>query len=350
MIVHQFLSGAGPYDAVSNEALAYRDLFDEWGWGGADWTAEAAPGTDGRLRPLHDFAGAGPGDLLLIRYSAYAPMLRELLELPNRKVLKYHNITPAKWFWAFEPGAGVQCAVGRRQLPEFASGVELAAADSSYNAAELRAAGAPATVVLPILFDRARLGDPRPDAPARPARPTTLLFVGRIVPSKRQDELIRTVALLRRNAEPDARLVLVGNALNPTYRAHLQAFADELAPGSVEIVSGASPAALAQRYREATVFVCLSEHEGFCVPVLEAYHHGVPVVARPSGGLPETAGDGTLLVGDRDLAVVAELVALAARDEGLRSDLHARAQRRLDELSFDRTAARVRAALEPLGG
>jgi L-malate glycosyltransferase len=116
----------------------------------------------------------------------------------------------------------------------------------------------------------------------------------------------------------------------------------------VEFARGLSAAELGDRYRAAHVFCCLSEHEGFCIPVLEALHFGVPVVTRPSGAIPEIAGDAALYVEDRDPAVVAELIALAAADGELRGELRRRAAARLAELAPARTEAKVRTVLEAL--
>ena len=353
MNVHQLLSGAGPHDAVTQQALAYRSLFDRWGWGGTDLEAAIDPRLDGRVRLL-EHLGPAPGDVLLFHYSAYAPRLRDALELPQRKLLVSHNITPARWLWAYDAGSAVQCAVGRSQLGRFARAVDLATGVSAYNAAELAAAGARATGVLPILFDREALGAPgwSGAAAARGAGegpqhgPPAILFVGRLTPHKRQDEVIRAFALYRRLHAPDARLVLVGSPQPLGFDDRLRELAAELAPGAVRIEGGLAPAELWARYREADAFLCLSEHEGFCIPLLEALHFGVPVIARPAGGVPEVAGDAALLVEDRDPAVIAELLALAVGDAGLRATLRERGERRLEAFAFERTAERIRAAVE----
>ena len=112
------------------------------------------------------------------------------------------------------------------------------------------------------------------------------------------------------------------------------------------IEAGLSHEQLADRYRAADAFLCLSEHEGFCIPLLEAFHFGVPVIARPVGGVPEVAGDAALLTDDRDPAVIAELLSLAVGDASLRAELRARGERRLDDYGYDRTAHRIRAAVE----
>ncbi len=333
-VVHQVLSGAGPYDAVTRQALAWRAVFSEWGWGGEDW----APFIDPRVgRSVRDLRGLTPrdGEVLLLHYSAYAPRLRALLDGPGRRILLSHNVTPARWYWDHEPQVALQCALGRRQLPEFAERCDAVAGVSAFNASELGT-----DRVVPLLLDL-------PAAPPgdEAAGPPTVLFVGRLAPHKRQDEVIRAFALLRRHRLADARLVLVGEPLHEAYAAALRGLADQLAPGAVSFERSLDDAALAARYRSAHAFLCLSEHEGFCVPLLEAFAHGVPVVARPRGAITETAGDAALLL-DGTLDAMAELVHLAVTDGELRSTLRERGRARLGAYAPERARAAMRELVE----
>lgn len=334
MRVHQVLSGAGPYDAVTRQALAWRERFSAWGWGGEDWAPFIDPraGLGRRVRDLRGL-DAQAGDTVLLHYSAYAPRLSAVLDGPGRKVLLSHNVTPARWFWDHEPQVAVQCALGRRQLPEFAARCDAVAGVSAFNAAELGT-----DRVVPLLVDlRAE------DAP-EPGGPPTVLFVGRLAPHKRQDEVIRAFALLRRHRQGDARLVLVGEPLHERYAEALASLASALAPGAVTFERSLDDAALAARYRAAHAFLCLSEHEGFCLPVLEAFAHGVPVVARPRGALAETCGDAALLL-DGSLDAMAELVHLAITDAELRATLRERGRTRLAAYAPERAEAAMRALL-----
>ena len=341
MRVHQVLSGAGPYDAVTTQAFAFRTLFGAWGWSGRDVAVEIDPRVGSRIAPLRALEAA-PGDILLIHYSAYAPKLRAVLELPNRKLLISHNITPARWFWDHDPQAAVVCALGRKQLPQFAAAADVVAGVSLYNAREMGS-----ETVIPILFDPSELGVPREGDP--PGSPPTILFVGRLAPHKRQDAIMRAFELYRRRHAPDARLVLVGAPVNWAYDAAMRELAEELSPGAITIESGLTREQLADRYRSAHAFVCLSEHEGFCIPLLEAFHFGVPVIARPVGGVPEVAGDAALMLGEDDgESVVAELLAIAAGDAELRAELRARAARRVAAYAPEPTARVLRAAVESL--
>ena len=343
MNVYQVLSGAGPHDAITNEALAFRGYFSQWGWGGTDHAVRIAPGMNGEIAQIADLR-PDPDDVLLIHHSAGAPRLGELLALPNPKLLLYHNVTPARWLWDDAPIVALHCALGREQLPELIAAVDLAAADSEFNAAELRELGARRTEVIPLLLEPERLGAPAGDGGGR--EKPTVLFVGRLSPHKRQDEVIRAFALYRRHRSPEARLVLVGDPITPTYAERLEALAERIAPGAVTIETGLDAAELGERYREADVFLCLSAHEGFCIPLLEAFHLGVPVIARPNGAVPETVGGAALLVGDDDLAVVAELLHLVITDAPLRQALRRRGHERLKAFAPEVVASRLREAVE----
>ncbi|HEV7460372.1 MAG TPA: glycosyltransferase family 4 protein, partial [Solirubrobacteraceae bacterium] len=334
-----------------NQGLACRRRFAGWGWRGGDVAAVLAPGMDRRAMRTLGALKPGRDDVLLVHYSGYAPRLERLLDLPNPMVVISHNVTPARYFWAYEPIEGLRCALAPEQLGELARGARVAAGVSEFNAAELRSAGATDVRVIPILFERERLGAP---APRPPAAPPTILFVGRLAPHKRQDLAIRAFALYRRRHAPDARLVLVGTPLAPAFEASLRGLAEQVAPGAVSFERGLDDAALHDRYRAAHAFLCLSEHEGFCIPLLEAFHFGVPVVTRAAGGIAEVVGDAALVAppeedGQLDLAVVAELLHLAVSDAELQATLRHRAEARLDAFALGRSERDLRAAVEAAG-
>ena len=323
------LSGAGPVDAVSRQALAFRERFTAWGWGGRDVAAFIDPRSRG-FQPLKALDPA-PGDRLLIHYSAYAPRLRDVLDLPNFKLLLSHNVTPARWLWDHDPPIALQCELGRRQLPEYAARCEVVAAVSRFNADELGS-----DLVIPPILDLDWLRK-RGQSPQ-----SRVLFVGRLAPHKRQDEVIRAFALYRRRHAPDARLTLVGEPLNHSYLGALRDLAGRV--GGVTIEHSLSRRELADRYARASVFLCLSEHEGFCLPLLEAFAADVPVIARPAGAVPETVGDAALLTDDGP-EVVAELLALVGEDAELRAELARRGRERVEHHRPERAAVALRDAL-----
>jgi glycosyltransferase involved in cell wall biosynthesis len=342
MRIIQALCAAGPVDAVTNQGLACRRLFQSWGWDGADYAEVLAPTmTDGSVRPLRELDPAD-GELLLVHYSGYAPGLGPLLERFRHSLLVSHNITPARYFWADHPLEGVRCSLGPAQLAELGTRAEALAGVSQFNARELGELTGRDVAVVPVLFDRARLG--RYTVP--PTGPPTMLFVGRLAPHKRQDLVIRAFARYRSRHAPDARLVLVGVPINPAFEARLRALADEVAPGAVTIEADIPAERLWEHYRSAHAFLCLSEHEGFCIPLLEALHFGVPVIARGAGAVAEVLGDAGLVLGpDDDVDTVAELLEIVVGDQELRAELRARGERRLAHYDHARTAALLRERL-----
>ena len=242
------------------------------------------------------------------------------------------------------------CELGRAQLPGLVAASHVTAAVSTYNADELRAAGAPEPRVVPILLDPARLAHDGAAAPASAGDPL-VLAVGRLAPHKRPDLVIRAFALYQRRHAPDARLLCVGPPLDAPYMSRLERLVEEVGATGVQLTGSLPDDELGAAYSSATVFLSLSEHEGFCIPLLEAFHAGVPVVARPVGGMPEVGGDAPLWLSDGDdLSVVAELVHLAASDEELRAELIRRGRARAEHFAPERVAEEVRALVDAAVG
>ncbi len=345
MRVHQLLCAAGPVDAVTNQGLAWRRRFASWGWAGEDYAEVLAPGMDRHaIRPLKAFRPAR-GEPVLVHYSGYAPGLERLVSPPSRFLVLSHNITPARYFWELEPSEGVRCSLAPAQLMKIAGRADIAAGVSRFNADELQAGGVADPDVIPILFDRSRL--PAPGGP--PQGPPTILFVGRLAPHKRQDLVIRAFGLYRRLHAPDARLVLIGVPISSDFEKRLRQLAEEVAPGAVSFENAIGADQLHERFRSAHAFLCLSEHEGFCIPLLEAFHFGVPIISRAVGGIPEVVGDaGMLLDAGDDLPVVAELLHVAVSDPSLRTALTPRGDARLDHYAAPRVASQMRSRLEEL--
>ena len=342
---HQVLSGAGPYDAVTGQALAWRELLGRRDLGGEVW----ADAIDPRVRRhVRDVGGLQPAadDLLVIHHSAFAPRLRRLLDAPARKLLVYHNVTPARYLWNHHAGVAVACALGRGQLPRWGRAADVLAAVSAFNAGELeRAAGAePGSArVTPILLEPERLSD-RAELPLAGDGPLVLV-VGRLVPNKRHDLVLDAFAAYQRECAPDARLLCVGEAITPSYRALVEGLVERSGASGVHLAGGVTQPQLNAAYAAADVVLSMSEHEGFCVPLLEAFHFGVPVVARPAGGMPEVGSDAVLWTDD-DVAVTAELLDLAVRDDELRAELARRGAARSAEYAPERVAERINAAVD----
>jgi len=346
--VHQLLSGAGPYDAITAQARAYRKLMKGWGIEGRIYADSAAPGVEREVRPTARLADESRADdVLLVHYSIHSSRLGVALELFERKLLIYHNITPPRYLWDYQPHVATLCAIGRDELRRLASRFNAAAAVSAYNARELEAAGFADVAVIPNLFDEQRLEPGAGEGTRWDDGKRNVIFVGRVAPHKRHDDLLRAFAIYQRHLEPDSRLIMVGEPLSPIYRVALEDLSIRLGVRDA-IFTGALPQRRVNAaYAASHAFLCLSEHEGFCIPLLEAMHFDLPILAREAGGVPEVAGDAAIGLGpEPDPGVVAEALHMAVSDEPLRTELAERGRRRLAEFSPERTAEKLKEWLE----
>lgn len=354
--VHQFVPALLPRDATGDHTRALRDTFRAAGWE-SDIYVEAAH--DELRHEALSFERypdrAKPGDILLYQLSTGSPVAEFLLERDETLVLDYHNITPASFYDGWEEQTAAKVALARQQVAQLAPRATLGIADSAFNAAELATFGCPATAVVPILVDLTAWGDARDsDAAAslaaRHGPGTVLLFVGRLSPNKAQHQLVEALWCYRRWYDPDARLRLVGPAVTGSYAEAVMGFAAELGlAGAVEHGEHLAPEELAAWYRDADVFVCLSDHEGFCIPLLEAMRTGLPIVAFAAGAVPETLGQAGILLEDKRPVVVAAAVDRVHRDRVLAERLAAEGHRQLGRFAAASTRARfveVLAALD----
>jgi len=345
--VHQFVPALLPRDATGDHTLALRDALRSVGWESDIYVEAAHDELQHEASYFETYPGrARPGDVLLYQLGTSSPVAEFLLGRPEPLVLDYHNVTPESFYAGWEEHTTTKVALARRQVAELAPRAVLGIADSAFNAAELAALGCPTTEVVPILVDlEAGGGSPDPDERARLAArhgdATVLLFVGRISPNKSHERLVEALWVYRRLYDPAARLHLVGPAVTPDYAAAVFAFADELGLADAVVHGeGLTAAALAAWYEDADVFVCLSRHEGFCIPLLEAMRAGTPIVALDAGAVGETLADAGLLLHSDRPATVAAAVDRVRRDPSLAGSLAAAGRRRLGDFAAARTAAR----------
>lgn len=347
MRLNQLMAAAAPADAVTNQAIAWRRVLAAHGVGGEIYAEHVHPDLREVVRPLTHFE-PDPAAVSLLRYSIWSAAAERAREVPaGRLGLLYHNITPGRLLAEGQPGVAALCDRGRRELPGFAGRVRVAIADSGFNATELEAAGIEPVTVVPLLLDIAS-GPSR--GPAGSVAPV-VLSVGRVVPSKRLEEAIRAVALLRAR-RPEVTLELIGSWEGfERYRGALGRFARHLGVGdAVRFRGRVSDAERDAAYARAGVYLCTSAHEGFCAPLVEAMARGLPVVAHDAGAVAETLGGAGLVIPDADPALTAEALQAVIEDDPLRATLAARASRRLAELHPSAVEPRILAALEPLIG
>lgn len=351
MRVHQFTATLSSRDAVGFHTLAVDDLLRELGHETELFAESIHSDLVRRALPVHQHAQRPAPDALLYQLSTGSGVAEYLMGRPEPLLLNYHNITPPEFFDPWEPQVGAELYGGRQQVVRLARRAEGGIADSQFNADELLAAGLHEVTTVPVLFEPLTVERRNPLMGGRAGGPR-LLFVGRLAPNKAQHDLIATLAVLRRS-RPDAELVLVGGSSSARYQNALTELADRLCPGAVQFAGSVSSAELIDHYRQADLFLSMSAHEGFGVPLVEALGAGVPVVARDAGAVAETLGSAGVLLDGNDPVVAAAMITRVLDDQSLRQGLIDHGVQRAADFALPRTRAAMAEALstllEPLG-
>jgi glycosyltransferase involved in cell wall biosynthesis len=343
--VHQIVPAASPHDAITGQAFAWRDLLRSWGHESEILAPYVHPDLTGIAHALD-----GPGKRLvnqggvILHYALWSETVEVALQAKGPLGLYYHNITPGELLRDFSPAAAELCDRGRAALTVFHGRIESLIAVSRFNAADLREAGLGEAIVVPLLLDLPN------DVPRRdPSPDPVVLTVGRIVPNKRLEDVVKAFTLYSRHHAPEASLFIVGSDLGfETYRRALEVLVARTGARNVYFTDQISDETRNALYRRADVYLSMSAHEGFCAPLIEALAHGVPVVARDAGAVPETLGGAGLVLDGADLPLVAEALHELASSSSTRRALYDAADRRLAELRPEVLVPRVRSALGPL--
>jgi glycosyltransferase involved in cell wall biosynthesis len=312
---------------------------------------------EGKVHLLHELDGAPQGDRFLVyQLCAQSPISDWLIGRSEPVAVNYHNVTPPSFFRPWDRSAFLAQMTAGLQAAQLSRVASIGICVSEANAMDLQQKGwsAESTPVVPVLMDLDDFDvqpDPKlsetlaaRDADARSG--TRWLFVGALSPHKQQHVLVRALALYRKTYDPRASLTLVGSPRTVSYSTALKEYVAELGLQKAVTVAGAvSHAELVAHYNAADVFVSASGHEGFCVPLVEALHHNLPVLALAAGAVPATLGDAGILLPDASAPTIAAAVARVQSDGALRASLREAAQRRLAELSLDRTREQMEAVV-----
>ncbi len=350
MIINQWIPAAHRGDAVGDNARVMRDLLRSWGHESEIYAITIDTDLVSEIRPWDD-ADARQGDVTILHFAIPSPMTRVFGTLPGVRVLQYHNITPAHFFAAYDPGICRMAAEGRRELATLAGRTDLALGVSDYNRQELLALGFERTGVLPIVVDTARLtsADPVPALESLLQDGlANILFVGRIAPNKKIEDHIRLAEQYKRYVDIYYRFIFVGNYnAVPGYYATVRALIAEyqMLPDRFWFTGPVPDRELAAYYRHAHAYVSLSEHEGFCVPLVEAMAMDVPVLAYSAAAVPETLDGAGVGFAPKDLELAAEWLGALVYDEPLRQQVIAGQRRRLAAFSLDQLAPRLQSLL-----
>jgi glycosyltransferase involved in cell wall biosynthesis len=319
--VHQVLATLGYGDAIGHEVLGIQRVLRHAGIDSEIYVETADPRLEDLTLDYRDMVGAiEPHDILIHHFSIGSRASRTAYALPGRMALVYHNITPPEYFLGVHKDLVKLCFHGRRELTAYVSRCDLALGDSEYNREELQALGFQATGVLPVVPDFSHLsassGDGDRTFGARfDDGMTNVMFVGRVIPNKKFEDVIRAFHVYRTRFNPRSRLLLVGSYSGfERYLAMLHGLIGRLGTPDVHFLGHVSNEELTALYDVADIFLCASEHEGFCVPLIEAFHKRVPVLAFAATAVPATMDGGGVLYDTKDPHEIARLIDAIADD------------------------------------
>lgn len=323
--VHQVVAALSPGDAVGNEALEFQRLLRARGYMSEIYAGAIAPDMVDLGLPASDHDRVpGPEAATIFHFAIGSPVARKVLGRSEPLILRYHNVTPYPFFLGFSGHLVGLTYHGAKDLASFAPRTTLGLAVSEFNRRDLEAAGFVRTAVLPLAMNMAALDltpDPVVTSRFRDGR-KNLLFVGRVAPNKKIEDLIRVFCAYQRYVEPESRLFIVGEGRGfEHYTRRLDELVSHLRVDEVVFAGAVTQSELNAYYRLADAFLGLSEHEGYGAPLIEAMHFGIPVIAFDAGAVKETLCGGGILLKEKDPAVLAELLGMVMADPGLRASV-----------------------------
>lgn len=342
MRIIQLLSTLAFGDAVGNDTIAIRRVLEEMGFD----TEIYAQNIDERLKKgtakkIEHLTKLGKKDIILYHLSTGTDLNYNLVKYPGRKIVIYHNITPYEYFFGYSRVNYDLTYLGRKGLSFLKDKVERCFAVSEYNKADLRETGYTCPIdVLPIIV-------PFEDYNKTPNQDilkqyddnwVNILFVGRIAPNKKQEDVIRAFAYYKTYINPKSRLFLVGSYSGlEKYHNELKTYVAKLGISDVIFTGHTKFEDILAYYKLADVFLCMSEHEGFCVPLLEAMHFDVPIIAYKAAAIPDTMGQSGIVVDEKSPALTAKLIERLMVDSELRQTVIFGQQDRLKDFSYEHT-------------
>lgn len=342
-------------DAVGNDALAIRDMIAEMGYE-TDIYAENIDRRlpEGSAKPVAAMPLLKPEDILIYHGSTGTKMNDDLPGYGGKKMMIYHNVTPPEFFLGYSDAAVELTERGLAGFRALKDQFDYCVGVSEFDRQDLLKMGYTCdTDVCPIVIpfsDYDREPDPEVIGRYRGDGWVNLLFVGRLAPNKKQEDVIRAFHRYHRYYNPKSRLFLVGSDSGmEVYSGRLRRYAEMLGIGERVIFPGhISFRAILAYYRLADVFVCMSEHEGFGVPIVEAMYFGKPIVAYRAAAVPETLGKAGLLLDSKEPELAAAAIDRILRDEALRGYFEKERNKKLQEYRYESVKKRMTACIEKM--
>lgn len=324
-------------DAIGDEATYLRRFFLSQGYESEIYRLSSDRSLEGESKDFSAFSGTSSGDISILHFALPSPLTGAFRDLPSKKVLIHHNVTSPRFFAGYSDEMVRIARLGREELRSLAGAVDVSLADSTFNARELVELGFREPQVFPLYVDFDKYRQPMNAFLHRLFRDgrTNILFVGRVAPNKKIEDLIRVAFYYKKFISPLVRLVIVGKTESlPAYYRALVRLADDFLLTSEEMVfAGHLPDdEMFALYRAADVFLSMSEHEGFCLPLVESMIFDLPIVAYDSTAVPDTLDGCGILLQEKRVDRAAELLNVLVRDGTVREKIVLAQRERLERL------------------
>ena len=350
MRIDQLIPNFHRGDAIGDTAFHMKRYLKAHGFQSEIYCLERDQGLENASKLISTYQQPGAGDVTILHYALPSPLTDVLLKSSGRKVIIYHNITPSYFFRGFNEEMVRITDLGREELKKLVPHVQLALADSEFNRQELEEYGFKKTKVFPLFIDFDHYRQPfskfyfdlfRDDR-------VNILFVGRIVPNKKIDELIKVTFYYKKYISPLVRLIVVGKTSSlPKYYQSLVRMADEfyLQPQEICFTGHISDEEMFALYKASDVFLSLSEHEGFGLPFIESMIFDLPIAAYDCTAVSGTLGEAGILIKDKKVDRIGELIHILAHDKSLKKNVVGCQRRRLkiykEEMNLEKELLKI---------
>ncbi|MBU1626615.1 glycosyltransferase [bacterium] len=348
--INQLTPALHQNDAVGESILEIHRTIESWGHDSNIFSLTIDLPLKGTAREVNEFEKFdAESSVNILHFAVPSPLTNMLKASKGKKMLIYHNITPPDFFKGISNEMVHISTVGREELASLAGHVDYALGDSPFNEAELKGFGFEKTGVFPILLNPERYKIEK----VKPLESLfgkddfhNILFTGRITPNKRIEDVIRCFYYFKHNYFYDSRLFIIGNPAGfENYDRYLRELAERLELNEVYFTGKVDQDELVTYYSVSDLFITMSEHEGFCVPILESFMFDVPVVAYNGTAIPYTMGDGGILVNKKRYDEIAGIMAEVIKNKAFRDNIIKKQRKVLERFSPDKIKEKLRNAL-----
>lgn len=352
MRIIQILPTLAYGDAVGNDTIALKNVLKEMGYETQIYAESIASSLleNGIARDINQLPTLKDNDVIIYHLSTGTDLNYKLPEYKGKKIIVYHNVTPPEFFKGYDYQLEQLTEKGLKGARFLADKADYCLADSTFNKCNLQELGYKITVdVLPIIipFDDYRKTPSQAILNKYKDGKHNIVFTGRIAPNKCHQDIIAAFACYKKYYDSKARLFLVGSYNETdTYYRKLKRYVELLGIEDVIFTGHIKFEEILGYYSVADVFLCMSEHEGFCVPLVEAMFFGIPIIAYNCTAVPMTLGDGGILVNKKDPVETAALINRVISDDELRKLIKDNQIRRLDEFRYERVSEMFRGYLK----